>query len=87
MVSLSKWFVGSSNISNSHGVISADAKETLFLWPPDNSFTFWLKLVIPSLVKTVLASLSKSQRLRASIFSCNDISLVFLGIQVEVSFH
>ena len=30
MVSLSKWFVGSSNINNSHGVISADAKETLF---------------------------------------------------------
>ena len=77
MVSLSKWFVGSSNINNSHGVISADAKETLFLCPPESSFTFWLKLVMPSLVKTALASLSKSQRLRAYIFSCNDISLLF----------
>ena len=40
IVSLSKWLVGSARINNSQGVIKAEARETLFLCPPDNSFTF-----------------------------------------------
>ena len=63
MVSLSKWFVGSS-ILITHGVISADAKETLFL--STKKFFYFLVKGYAKLVKTALASLKS--KIRASIF-------------------
>ena len=55
----SRWFVGSSKISTSHGTKSAATSARRFLCPPESSPVFCVKSVMPRRVIMLFASLSR----------------------------